>query len=151
MNSYATFHDLWIHTWIHVYSEIIPEIMCTQMVIYHISFCYKKHTLTDNVWKCYIASWGTSQDDRFWCLMVIIMYFPSPTRCNSSYSYSNTIALAYCQCKGAGLRSGCFGPIPHIIPVILQSESLTQASNLQSLALSQSPYGSEQGLCVSVQ
>ena len=30
MNSYATFHDLWIHFWINVYEEyreIIPEIM----------------------------------------------------------------------------------------------------------------------------
>ena len=35
MNSYATFHDLWlgIHTWIYVYEyrEIIPEIMCTKV------------------------------------------------------------------------------------------------------------------------
>ena len=34
MNSYATFHDLWIHIWIHVYEEyreIIPEFMCTKV------------------------------------------------------------------------------------------------------------------------
>ena len=39
MNSYVTFHDLWIHIWIHVYEEydseeyreIIPEIMCTKV------------------------------------------------------------------------------------------------------------------------
>ena len=34
MNSYVTFHDLWIHIWIHVYEEyreIIPEFMCTKV------------------------------------------------------------------------------------------------------------------------
>ena len=34
MNSYVTFHNLWIHIWIHVYEEyrgIIPEIMCTKI------------------------------------------------------------------------------------------------------------------------
>ena len=34
MNSYATFHDLWIQVWIHVceeYHEIIPEIMGTKI------------------------------------------------------------------------------------------------------------------------
>ena len=34
MNSYATFHNLWIHMWIHVYEahrEIIPEIMGTKV------------------------------------------------------------------------------------------------------------------------
>ena len=34
MNSYVTFHDLWIHIWIHVYEEyreIIPEFRCTKV------------------------------------------------------------------------------------------------------------------------
>ena len=36
MNSYETFHDLWIHIWIHTdiyeeYCEIIPEIMWTKV------------------------------------------------------------------------------------------------------------------------
>ena len=34
MNSYVTFHDLWIHIRIHVYEEyreIIPQIMCTKV------------------------------------------------------------------------------------------------------------------------
>ena len=34
MNTYATFHDLWIHVGIHVYEEyreIVPEIMCTKV------------------------------------------------------------------------------------------------------------------------
>ena len=34
MNSYVTFHDLWIHIWIHVYEEyreIIPEFGCVKV------------------------------------------------------------------------------------------------------------------------
>ena len=48
MNSYATFHDLWIHIWIHVYEEyreIIPEFMCTKVpdVQWVLDFLHSHH------------------------------------------------------------------------------------------------------------